>query len=212
MGFFTKRERNELDKLRERTVHEFVPPHQDSKTGPFVPQRQDARARRAPTAHDIGPLLSQTAGDSLQQIDDLIDGLQSMRDRLNDEAARVQREMIAYARFSQTTLHSTKAISEGLRDSFPALAPSESPTLSPAEPLSPQPGSSSLSEEPVLSLSEQPSLSPSQEPVVSASSSRTLRSSDQPTLSASEQPSLSPSQEPVPAPLEPSAPRSSEQP
>ncbi len=133
MGFFTKRERNELDRLRERTVHEFVPPHEESNTRQSVPPHQEVRTRREPTAQDLGPLLARASGNSLQQIDDLIDGLQSMRDRLSDEAARVQREMIAYARFSQLTVDSTKVVSESLRNSFPILGPSEEPTLIPSD-------------------------------------------------------------------------------
>jgi len=134
MGFFTKRERNELDKLSDGTMDEFVPQHQIAKT------------HREPTANEIGPLLGRAAGESVQRIDDLIDGLQSMRERLNREAARVHHEMIAYTRFSQSTLDSTKVISEGLRNRFPIAGPSQEPTLSP-------------SQDPTLSPSEEPTLS-----------------------------------------------------
>lgn len=129
MGFFTRRERNELDKFSEGTIDEFVPPHQDSKT-----QHQDSKTQREPTAIEIGPLLAQVAGKSVQQIDDVIDRLQSMRERLSREAARVQGEMIAYTRFSQSTLDSTKVISDSLRNRFPIEGPSEEPTLSPSDP------------------------------------------------------------------------------
>lgn len=122
MGFFTRRERNELDKLGEGTMDEFAPQHQDSKT------------QREPAVIEIGPLLAQVAGKSVQQIDDVIDGLQSIRERLSREAARVQGEMIAYTRFSQSTVDSTKVISESLRNRFPIEGPSEEPTLSPSDP------------------------------------------------------------------------------
>lgn len=176
MGFFTKRERSELDKLRERTVHEFVPPNQEAIPRQPAPPHQEARPRREPTPHDIGPLLARASGYSLQQIDDLIDGLQAMRDRLNDEAERVQREMMAYARFSQTTLDSTKVISESLRNSFPSLAPSQEPDPSPEEP------------EQELARSEEATFSPPMQAALSAS--------DEP----SEEPGLGPSDDPMPAP------------
>ena len=80
----------------------------------------------------------------MQDIDELIDSLQSMRERLNAEAARVQGEIVAYTRLSQWTMNSTKVISESLRNSFPTLSPSQEPTLGP-------------SEEPTLGPSEEPS-------------------------------------------------------
>lgn len=189
MGLFTKRERGELDKLRERTVHEFVPPHQGSmprQPAPYQGPHQEARPRREPTPHDLGPLLARASGYSLQQIDDLIEGLQAMRDRLNDEAERVQREMMAYARFSQTTLDSTKVISESLRNSFPGIAPLQMPDLSAKESSFNEqdvaPSEQETASPPVqaaLSASEEPSLSRSEDPIPDAPS-------DEPTLDPSE--------------------------
>jgi hypothetical protein len=163
MGFFTKRERNELDGPRTRTMDEFVPQHQLRTREPPV-----ARPHREPTAGDVAPLLARAAGKSVQDIDDLIDGLQSMRERLNREAARVQGEIVAYTRLSQWTMNSTKVISESLRNSFPTLSPSEEPTLSPsAEP----PRSASAG--PTLSPSDEPTLEPSEEePTLSPSPER----------------------------------------
>ena len=198
MGFFTKRERNELDRLRERTVHEFVPPHEESNTRQSVPPHQEVRTRREPTAQDLGPLLARASGNSLQQIDDLIDGLQSMRDRLSDEAARVQREMIAYARFSQLTVDSTKVVSESLRNSFPILGPSEEPTLIPSDEGSANPleqPAVTPSEQPTLSLVEQSPLSPSEEAALSPSEEEAPNPSEEAILSPSEEATLSPSEE-----------------
>ena len=148
MGFFTKRERNELDGPRTRTMDEFVPQHQLRTREPPV-----ARPHREPTAGDVAPLLARAAGKSVQDIDELIDSLQSMRERLNAEAARVQGEIVAYTRLSQWTMNSTKVISESLRNSFPTLSPSQEPTLGP-------------SEEPTLGPSEEPNFSPSDEPTL----------------------------------------------
>ena len=66
--------------------------------------RRDATAlRRAPendsevVAHNITTLLQRVAGTSVQEIDRLITELQSLRELLQQEGARVQREITEYA-------------------------------------------------------------------------------------------------------------------
>ena len=54
------------------------------------------------------------AGTSVQEIDKLIGELQSLRDMLSNEGARVQREIIQYATLSQSAMQSTKIITESL--------------------------------------------------------------------------------------------------
>jgi hypothetical protein len=111
MGFFTSRERSELDKTAEPRVqgverevvrHDFAP-----------------RARRRPAAEPdltghVGTLMRRVADSSLQDIDELIARLQRRREQLLIESERVQREVIEYAKLSQTTMQSTKIISESL--------------------------------------------------------------------------------------------------
>jgi peptidoglycan hydrolase CwlO-like protein len=109
MGFFTPRERAELGKsaemrgqgkARELVRHEFTP-----------------RARR-PADPDIsghvGTLVNRVAASSVQEIDELIVRLQRRRQQLLDERERVQREILAYTALSQSTMQSTKIISESL--------------------------------------------------------------------------------------------------
>jgi hypothetical protein len=111
MGFFTSRERSELGKSAEPRVqgvdrevvrHDFAP-----------------RARRRPalepdlTGH-VGTLMRRVADSSLQDIDELIARLQRRREELLNESERVQRQVIEYAKLSQTTMQSTKIISESL--------------------------------------------------------------------------------------------------
>ncbi|HKA79553.1 MAG TPA: hypothetical protein VKD43_05940 [Xanthobacteraceae bacterium] len=110
MGFFTSRERGELGKSaeprlpsREREVvrHDFAPRRRPQPTEPDL------------TGH-VGTLMRRVSDSSLRDIDDLIDRLQRRREQLLAESERVQREIIEYAKLSQTTMQSTKIISESL--------------------------------------------------------------------------------------------------
>ena len=65
-------------------------------------------------AKSLGTMLDRVAGSSLQEIDRLVSELQSIRDLLETEGARVQREIAEYAHVSQSSLQSTKIIAESL--------------------------------------------------------------------------------------------------
>ena len=83
--------------------------------------RRDGQAlRRAPendselVAHNISTLLERVAGTSVQEVDRLIGELQQLRELLQQEGARVQREITEYAHLSQSAMQSTKIIAESL--------------------------------------------------------------------------------------------------
>ena len=65
-------------------------------------------------ASNIGALLQRVAGTSVQEIEKLISELQTLRDMLHNEGARVQREIVEYATLSQAAMQSTKIIAESL--------------------------------------------------------------------------------------------------
>jgi hypothetical protein len=65
-------------------------------------------------ASNINSLLQRVTASSLQEIDNLITELESSRDMLQSEAARVQREIIQYSTLSQAALQSTTIITESL--------------------------------------------------------------------------------------------------
>jgi hypothetical protein len=65
-------------------------------------------------ASNIGALLQRVAGTSVQEIEKLIGELQTLRDMLQSESARVQREIVEYATLSQAAMQSTKIIAESL--------------------------------------------------------------------------------------------------
>src|SRR5215217_7652057 len=65
-------------------------------------------------ANNISMLLQRVAGTSVQEIDRLISELQTLRELLHAEGARVQREISEYAQLSQSAMQSTKIIAESL--------------------------------------------------------------------------------------------------
>jgi hypothetical protein len=83
-------------------------------------RRDGSSLRRAPetdsevVANNISTLLQRVAGSSVQEIDRLIGELQTLREMLQSEGARVQREITEYAHLSQSAMQSTKIIAESL--------------------------------------------------------------------------------------------------
>jgi hypothetical protein len=83
-------------------------------------RRDIATFRRQPesdgevVANNIGTLLQRVAGTSVKEIDKLIVELQTLREMLQKEGARVQREIVEFATLSQAAMQSTKIITESL--------------------------------------------------------------------------------------------------
>jgi hypothetical protein len=65
-------------------------------------------------ASSVGSLVQRVSGTSLQEIEKLITELQILREMLQNEAARVQREIVGYSVLIQTARHSMRTISESL--------------------------------------------------------------------------------------------------
>jgi len=119
MGFFTTRERAALGKsaelrgqgeVRELVRHDFVPPRRR-------PPERDVSGRdvsgRDVSGH-VGTLMKRVSEDTLREVDDLIAKLKRRREQLIAESERVQRQIAEYAQMSQSTMKSTKLISESL--------------------------------------------------------------------------------------------------
>jgi hypothetical protein len=111
MTLFKSRDTSELEAAVETEV--------EGEIREFV-RRDVATLRRHPendseiVASNINSLLQRVAGTSIQEIDKLITELQTLRDRLSTEAARVQREIVEYATLSQAAMQSTKIIAESI--------------------------------------------------------------------------------------------------
>ena len=112
MAFFTSR--SELGKPPQARLRtQGSAQEQVRKLG-----RDDFAPRQRPAdndlAGDIVPPLQRTIAISLREIDDLIVELRRRREALLGETARMQSEIIEYARLHQSTIDSTKIITERL--------------------------------------------------------------------------------------------------
>jgi hypothetical protein len=96
-----------LESAVEGEIREFV--RRD-----VAQQRRTPEAESEAVANNIGSLLQRVAGSSVQEIDRLITELQTLRELLQSEGLRVQREITEYAHLSQSAMQSTKIIAESL--------------------------------------------------------------------------------------------------
>jgi hypothetical protein len=98
-------------------------------------KRASLSARKAEADTDYGHLINQISGQSLAEIDHLIHGLQGVREKLDSDGDRLQREFGEFAAFSQSVIQITKVISDGMsfvvKEPAPALV--ESPKVSPEQ-------------------------------------------------------------------------------
>jgi hypothetical protein len=79
-------------------------------------------------AGHIGSMLQDVSGSSMQEIEKLIAELRILRDRLQNEAARVQREIVGYAGLIQDARRSARTISGSL--GFWRNDPDDTPRIS----------------------------------------------------------------------------------
>jgi hypothetical protein len=63
---------------------------------------------------DYSSLVSQISGQSVYEIDHLIDGLQGVREKLNNDGDRLHREIVQHVAFSQSIVELTKIVSDGI--------------------------------------------------------------------------------------------------
>ena len=66
------------------------------------------------TNNDYSSLVSGISVRSVQEIDHLIDGLQGLREKLNNDGDRLHRQITQYAAFSQSIVELTKIVSDGM--------------------------------------------------------------------------------------------------
>ena len=115
MGFFTARERTELGKSPQTGLR--VQGRAQEQVRNLV--RDDLAARRRPAdnldvAGDVVSPLQRAIATSLREIEDVIVELRRQREELLSESARMQREISDYAKLNQSTIQSTKMITERL--------------------------------------------------------------------------------------------------
>ena len=66
------------------------------------------------TVNNLNSLIQRVAGTSLAEIENLVSGLESLRDLLHSEGQRVQREISGYAQLSQAAMKSTRMIADNV--------------------------------------------------------------------------------------------------
>ena len=156
MAFFNARERAALGKsveikvqgkVRELVRQEFTPRRRPAEPS-FTDDGGPVLRRRPPQpdfTNDAAAMVRRATDSSLQEIDDLIAILQRRREKLVNETARVQREVIEYAKLSQSTMQSTKIIAESLEHLNKVRDPrddeQESASAEPSEATAPGEGS-----------------------------------------------------------------------
>jgi hypothetical protein len=64
--------------------------------------------------NNLNSIIQRVAGSSVQEIDNLIDQLERLREHLQNEGQRVQREVMAYAQMSHAAMRSTQIIAESM--------------------------------------------------------------------------------------------------
>ena len=94
----------------EGEIRDFVRRDRD----PLAGRRTRLQSGAGDADTDIASLIQRVAGSSVAEIDRLIAELQSVRDYLQAESDRVQRETTRFTHLSQTALASVKIITESM--------------------------------------------------------------------------------------------------
>ena len=77
--------------------------------------------------NDYSSLVSQISGRSVHDIDHLIEGLQGVREKLNNDGDRLHREIVQHAAFSQSIIQLTEIVSDGVASVNRAAAAASAP-------------------------------------------------------------------------------------
>jgi hypothetical protein len=80
-----------------------------------VAVRQPESGGGDPAVSSLSALLGRVAGSSTREIDNLIGELRSLREKLQADGNRVQRDIVEYAALSQQVMQLTQIISDSMR-------------------------------------------------------------------------------------------------
>jgi hypothetical protein len=78
-------------------------------------QRSDADPANDPAIENLNALMRRIAGASMEEIDRVIDELQSVRDMLRNEGERVSREIAGYASLTHASMTAMTVIADSLK-------------------------------------------------------------------------------------------------
>lgn len=82
-------------------------------TPSMVPPSDPVEVAEA-AVNNVNTLIQRVAGQSLEEIENLIEELENLRDLMHNEGQRVQRELAGYAQLSQAAMKSTRMISDNV--------------------------------------------------------------------------------------------------
>jgi len=102
----------------EAEIREFV-----RRDGRHLRRAQDTAGEIFAT--NVNSLVQRVAGSSLREIDNLIHELTTLRETLQSEGERVQRELTNYAHLSQSAMESIKVNAEAMLQLRAASDPSQ---------------------------------------------------------------------------------------
>src|SRR3974390_888120 len=104
-------------------IERYVPPHQledrdddvENAVKLLAKQRPEALAESALATENLHVMIRHTTIDSMEEIDRVIRELESVRDMLRNEGARIGREIGGYASSTHAAATATKVIFESLK-------------------------------------------------------------------------------------------------
>jgi hypothetical protein len=77
-------------------------------------RKAEQTATSTQTGSDYSSLVSGISARSIDEIDHLIDGLQGLREKLNNDSDQLHRAITQHAAFSQSVVELTKIVSDGM--------------------------------------------------------------------------------------------------
>ena len=78
-------------------------------------QRSHAASANGPAAEDLNAVVRRVAGDSMEEIDQIIRELESVREMMRNEGARVSREIAGYAGLSHAATTAMKVFADSIK-------------------------------------------------------------------------------------------------
>jgi len=109
-----------MNSAKPRSIAEMEKPAGEIEGNIRELVRRDASAFRQvesdseTAANNLSTLLRRVSGNSAREIDHLIGELSILRDKLQADSDRVEREIVEYAQLSQSVIQLTKVIADGV--------------------------------------------------------------------------------------------------
>jgi hypothetical protein len=65
-------------------------------------------------ARELASLVNRVSGDATREVDHLMGGLSHLRQRMDDDAARIHRDIVEFVSLSQSVMQQTNIVSDGM--------------------------------------------------------------------------------------------------